>query len=370
VVRHLIAKLDALEFEQRVCVMRGYDAALVEAAQIGGSIVQVGDSAERLQFPLLALLRVMRDFRPFIVHTRNWGALEAILAARLAGVPRTIHSEHGYELDTIGGLPWRRRLIRRGLYSLTDVLFTVSNQLREFHARQAGISRGRVRVLRNGVDTERFAFRREFRVAVRAQLGISSSSVVIGSVGRMVAIKDYPLTLECVSQLIQRGHDVHVLLVGTGSELAALQQRVCKSPELNRRVHFCGFSDRIPEMLSAMDIFVQASRGEGMSNTLLEAMATGLPLVASDVGGNSEVIVNRETGYLFPPGDRAALVHYLDVLIGSAELRCRLGRAGRQRALKEFNVDRMLDEYRELYRELAAGPEAFAACEESTECVG
>jgi hypothetical protein len=84
VVRQLIAKLDAGEFEQRVCAMRGYDAALVEAAQLGGSIVQVGDSTERLQFPLLALLRVMRSFRPHIVHTRNWGALEAIFAARLA----------------------------------------------------------------------------------------------------------------------------------------------------------------------------------------------------------------------------------------------------------------------------------------------
>jgi sugar transferase (PEP-CTERM/EpsH1 system associated) len=370
VVRQLIAKLDAGEFEQRVCAMRGYDAALVEAAQLGGSIVQVGDSTERLQFPLLALLRVMRSFRPHIVHTRNWGALEAIFAARLAGVPSTIHSEHGYDLDTVAGFPWRRRLIRRSLYFLTDVFFTVSNQLREFHAQQAGISLGRIRVLRNGVDTERFAFRREFRVAVRAQLGIASNSVVVGSVGRMVAIKDHPLTLEAVSQLIQSGHDVHALLVGTGPELVALQQRVCKSPELNGRVHLCGFSDRIPEMLSAMDIFVQASRAEGMSNTLLEAMAAGLPLVASNVGGNSEVIVNGETGYLFPPGDRAALVHHLDGLMGSAQLRSRLGRTGRQRALRELNVHRMLDQYRKLYRELAARPEALGACEESPECVG
>ena len=354
VVQHLISGLAAPEFEHRLCAMRGFDPALVRAAQCEDRIVQAGDSSERFQFPLFHLVRLMRSFRPHIVHTRNWGALEAVLAARLAGVPATVHSEHGYDLETIGGLPLRRRLIRRGLYSLTDVLFTVSKELRKFHAQQASISALRIRVLYNGVDTKRFAFRSESRIAVRAELGIPSESVLVGSVGRMVAIKDHLLTLKGVSQLIERGRDVRVLLVGTGSELTNLQAQVRASSELNGRVHFCGFSDRIPELLNAMDIFVQASRAEGMSNTLLEAMATGLPLLATRVGGNSEVVADGETGYLFQSGNCAALVDRLDGLVGCPDLRRQLGQASRRRAVQEFSLKRMLDEYRKLYRELAA----------------
>jgi sugar transferase (PEP-CTERM/EpsH1 system associated) len=362
VVRRLITSLDAPEFEHCVCAMRGFDPALVRAAQFETRIFKVGDPSERFQFPLVRLVRIMRRLRPHIVHTRNWGALEAILAARLAGVPATVHSEHGYDLDSIAGLPWRRRLIRRGLYSLTDVLFTVSKELQEFHAKQTSISAGRIRVLYNGVDTERFAFRSESRIEARAELGIPSESMVVGSVGRMVAIKDHRLILEAVSLLIQGGHDVRALLVGAGPELGHLQQRVRDSVELNGRVYFCGFSDRVPDFLNAMDIFVQSSRAEGMSNTLLEAMATGLPLLATRVGGNSEVIADGESGYLFQTGDCADLVYHLSYLINSLELRCQLGRASRRRALRKFSVHRMVQEYRNLYRELALTRGIFLPC--------
>jgi sugar transferase (PEP-CTERM/EpsH1 system associated) len=354
VVRRLIASLDTLEFQQNVCVMRGFDAALASATQCEDRIFQAGDSCERFQFPLLRLMRIMRRLRPHVVHTRNWGALEAVLAARLAGVPATVHSEHGYDMDTISGLPLRRRVIRRHMYALTDVLFTVSNELREFHARQASIPADRIRVLYNGVDAERFAFRSQARAETRARLGIRSESVVVGSVGRLVPIKDYPLTFRGISQLIQRGHDIVFLLVGGGPELDTLEQLVRDSSELNGRVHFLGFSDRIPELLSAMDIFVQTSRAEGMSNTLLEAMATSLPLLATRVGGNSEIIVHGETGYLFPPGDCATLIRHLNSLVSSTALRWQLGQAGRRRTLKEFSIERMLDEYRKLYQGLAA----------------
>lgn len=354
VVQRLIASLSALEFQQDICVMRGFDAALASAARCEEHIVQAGDSSERFQFPLLRLVQIMRRLRPHIVHTRNWGALEAVLAARFAGVPAAVHSEHGYDMHSLRGLPLRRRLIRRGLYSLTDVVFTVSKELRQFHALQVNIPPARIRVVYNGVDTERFAFRNESRAAVRAQLGINPETVVVGSVGRMVPIKDYPLTLCGVSRLMQRGHDLRMLLVGAGPEVVALQQLVRDSAQLNGRVHFCGFSDRIPELLSAMDVFVQASQAEGMSNTLLEAMATGLPVLATRVGGNPEVIADGQTGYLFPSGDCPALLRHLEPLVSSAPLRHQLGEAGRRRALQEFSLALMLDKYRSLYRELAA----------------
>jgi sugar transferase (PEP-CTERM/EpsH1 system associated) len=343
--------------------MRGFDPELVGAAHLEDRIVQVGEPSEGFQFPLPRLVRAMRDARPHIVHTRNWGALEAILAARIAGVPVTIHSEHGYDLKMLNGIPFRQRLVRKTLYSMTDALFTVSSELREFHARQAGISRGRIQVLYNGVDTGKYKPRNELRAAILAELGIPAQSVVVGSVGRMVAIKDYPFTLRVVSELLQRGHDMHLLLVGAGPELPSLQDLVRNSAILQGRVHFCGFSNEISRFLNAMDIFVQASRAEGMSNTLLEAMASGLPLVAARVGGNPEVVSEGETGFLFALGDEAAMFGCIDRLASDPELRRGMGETSRQRALQRFSLERMLNEYRKLYQRLAAGRGIVAARE-------
>lgn len=363
VVQRLISSLDAPEFEHRVCAMRGFDEDLVRAAQLNGRIEQAGDPAERFQFPLFRLVRIMRKLRPHIVHTRNWGALEAILAARISGVPATVHSEHGYDLDMLSSLPWRRRVIRKGLYSLTDRLFTVSNELRDYHARQAGISPNRFRVLHNGVDTERFAPQSEVRASMRMQLGIPAESIVVGSVGRMVAIKDYPLTLRAMSGLIRQGRNIQLLLVGAGPELPALQHLATESALLKGRVHFCGFAEQIPALLNAMDVFVQSSRAEGMSNTLLEAMSSGLPIVATEVGGNPEVLSVGETGWLFTPGDAPALASKVEQLVCSADLRRQMGLAGRNRALREFSVGKMLGEYRNLYHELATSRGILAARE-------
>lgn len=361
VVQRLIARLDAPEFEHRVCAMRGYDSDLVRAAHLEGRVSQVGKPSEGFQFPLRSLTRTMREIRPHIVHTRNWGALEAILAARITGVPITVHSEHGYDLKMLDGIPLRQRLIRRSLYSLTNAIFTVSNELREFHARQAGISPARIQVLYNGVDTQQFRPRTELRVTMLAELGIPAQSIVVGSVGRMVAIKDYPLTMRILAGLIGKGLDLHLVLVGTGPELTPLQEIVRDSTVLNGRVHFCGFSNRISHLLNGMDIFVQASRAEGMSNTLLEAMASGLPLVAARVGGNPEVIAEDETGLLFAPGDEATMSDCIERLANSPELRSRMGEAGRDRALKKFSVDQMLEGYRNLYRNLAVARGVLAA---------
>jgi len=353
VVCRLVSGLDPAEFAHHVCAMRGFDPNIVSGTRLEGRVLQVGHSSERFQFPLVPLVRAMRSLRPDIVHTRNWGALEAVLAARIARVPVVIHSEHGYDLDMLRGLPWRRRILRKGFYALTDALFAVSDELRSYHAQQAGLSKVRFRLLYNGVDTVQFAPRRETRAAVRDQLGIPQNSVVIGSVGRMVAVKDYPLTMRAVGNFA-KNRDIHLLLVGSGPELPALQQIANQDVSLQGRVHFCGFSDNVAPLLNTMDIFVQASRAEGMSNTLLEAMASGLPLLATDVGGNPEVVKDGEVGWLFAPGDTPALARHIDALTSFAELRDRMGTAGRQRALQYFSVDRMLSEYRDLYRQLAA----------------
>lgn len=339
------------EFEQRICTTHGYDAEFVRSKLSGKEIYVAGSPELRLQFPLFRLTRIMRSYKPHIVHARNWGALEAVLAAKLAGVPVVVHSEHGYEVDMFAGLPLRRRMFRRAAYAVADAVFALTRELRDFHARQAWVGPESIGVIYNGVDTERFAPKRESRVAMRAELGLPVDSFVIGSVGRLVPIKDHATLLKAAARLAETGMDVRVLLVGSGPESENLRRQAAGL--LPGRVYLAGDSDRVPEMLNAMDVFVLPSLGEGMSNTLLEAMACGLPALATNVGGNPEIIENDADGCLFTPGDFEWLAAKLKVLASDRGLASQMGAAARRRATETFSLSGMIKNYRDFYFDLA-----------------
>jgi sugar transferase (PEP-CTERM/EpsH1 system associated) len=341
-------------FEHRLCATRASDAEFVRTFDLGDILSVAGSARSGLQFPLFRLRKIFRQYRPHIVHTRNWGGLEAIPAARLAGVPVVIHSEHGYEVEQLGGLPRRQRIFRRMAYAMADSVFTVTRELRNFHSAQAWVNPERIRVIHNGVNTQRFAPSAETQDRVRGELEVAADAVLIGSVGRMVPIKDYGTLLSAMIRLVERGMNLQALLVGDGPKLESLKREASESPALRGRVKFTGASDRVPELLNAMDIFVLSSLREGMSNTLLEAMSCGLPIVASRAGGNEETISDGQSGFLFDAGDDQALAERIERLVVNAELRRAMSEAARNRALAEFSLDTMIERYRGLYLDAAA----------------
>jgi sugar transferase (PEP-CTERM/EpsH1 system associated) len=349
----VIAGLGNRDFEHQLCAIRGFQTDLANLPELSGKVVVAGGKESGFQFLLFRLARIMRAFKPHIVHSRNWGAIEAIPAARLAGVPVAIHSDHGYELEILAGLPLRQRLLRRAVYSMSDAVFSVTGDLRNYHERQAGVSPGRIRVIRNGVDTARFAPRPEARFETRRKFNIPAESFVIGTVGRVVPIKDHITLLKAARILAGRGMDVRVLLAGSGPGLPALREFAASDPDLAGRVTLPGACDNVPEVLNALDVFVLPSISEGMSNTILEAMASGLPVVATRVGGNPELI-EEDSGWLFAPGQVEELAHHLERLERASDLCREMGEAGRRRAVVEFSLERMIADYRNLYRELAA----------------
>jgi len=163
-------------FEHRIYCIRGFDAELTQSCLRPDQVVALNLRSSRLSFFLLPLLRAIRSYRPDIVHSRNWGAIEAVLAARLAAVPVVIHSEHGYEIESLSHTPVRQQWMRRLVCSVADAVFTVSWELRGFHASQAGIRPDRIRVLMNGVDAQTFAAARQDRARMRSR---SESPLVI-----------------------------------------------------------------------------------------------------------------------------------------------------------------------------------------------
>lgn len=354
---NVAAGLSGPQFENRFCVVRNFDheSALIERLRVEPFVAGGRDA----WFFVFRLARIMRAYQPHIVHSRNWGAIEAIPAARLARVPVVIHSEHGYEVETMGGLPKRQQLFRRAVYPMADAVFTVTQELRDYHAGQVQIAPEKIRVIQNGVDTDRFAPNPAVRQGARRKLGLDPGTVVIGNVGRMVLIKDHTTLLKAAAVVISRGVDIRVLLAGSGPELEKHRNTVAESPELAGRVFFLGATENVSEVLNAMDLFVLPSLLEGMSNTILEAMASGLPVVATRVGGNPDLVADAETGWLFSPGDVSELAKRIEQLARGNELRCRFGDAARKRAKQQFSLGAMIERYRGLYLELAGKRKIF-----------
>jgi sugar transferase (PEP-CTERM/EpsH1 system associated) len=353
-VLKVIRGLGEDDFAHQICAVRGIDEEFAKQESIQPPPYSADSSRNGFQFPLFRIKRIMQEFRPHIVHSRNFGALEAIPAARLAGVPVAIHSEHGYELEILRGLPARRRILCRCFYGMADAVFTVTDDLRKYHAAQSWLPASRFQVLYNGVDTERFVPNPLSAPRTRSEFGIPGGRFLIGSVGRLVPIKDQKTLLRAAEILRSNGVDVHVLLAGAGPEMHNLQKYVAESSSLAGRVTFPGASNRVPELLNAMDTFVLPSICEGMSNTILEAMACGVPAIVTRTGGNPELIAEGRSGYLFPAGNVEMLSTLLSQFAESSASRHEFGVSARRRAVENFSLAGMVQRYQEMYTQLAS----------------
>jgi len=299
----------------------------------------------------IKLALAIRRFRPAVVHARNWSTWpDAVFAGWFAPRHRLVFSFHGWDTDRpVNPL---RAVICRQLARWTDGLCGVSRSAMRQFAAETGLPAERFEVIPNGVDTTRFRPRPDGG-EVRRELGIAPDTVVIGSVGRLEPVKDYETLLAASAQLPRHPpYRCDVLLVGDGSERRRLVE-LCGTLGIAGRVHFVGWRDDPPRMMAAMDLFAMTSRREGLSNALLEAMACGLPVVATAVGGNTEVIDDRVHGRLVKPGDTEGLVGALIDLIRNKHARQRMGRHARTRVVRDYDVTRTLRRYADLYRRMA-----------------
>lgn len=341
----VISGLDPQRFENVICTVAPVPAGIGN----GFHCVSLNRTGRKTGSLVADFARLFRKVKPDIVHSRNWGAIEAVLAAKLARVPRVIHSEHGRDINTMNGDPWRRRVFRRFAYGLADEVFAVSRELREHYSAQVGIAKSRIGFVPNGVDTERFHPDDEARIRMRSQLGISPTAFIAGTVGRLDPVKDHKTLLQAAELLGGSAADCHIVIVGGGPEHEILKARIAASPALRSRVHLAGESAQPEHWLNAFDVFILPSLSEGMSNTLLEAMATALPCVVTDVGANPDLIDDRESGYLVPVRDVNAIADRVFRLAVDPQLRFRMGQRGRMKVTKEFSMVRMLENYTRLY---------------------
>ena len=313
-------------------------------------VVDLSRLIPRDHFFPVRLAAVLRKLNPDIVHSRNWGCVDAVLAARLAGVPLSIHGEHGRDAVDPQGLNLRRRLIRRVLSPMVTRFVTVSDDLRRWLVDYVGIRADKVVRIHNGVDVDRFTAGGHDEG--RRALGLASTDVVVGAVGRLDPVKDHATLLEAFAQIPDRPPNWKLVIIGEGALRPRLEARVAR-PDLNGRVHLIGERSDVPLIMKGLDLYAISSIAEGISNTLLEAMSSGLPVVATRAGGNPELVEEGTNAKLVAVGDVNAMSTALNEYLRNSELRARDGRASRQRILERFTLERMADAYDRLYCSLS-----------------
>lgn len=334
-------------FDHFVCCIRepgGHEETFRAA---GGEVTVIGKRQGHDWRVPWRIGRLCRELRPHIVHTRNWGAIEGVVAGRVARVPVVIHGEHGSDSAERSAAYQRRARVRRLLLPLVDRVVVVSSHLEHWLVEEIGIPKSRVTLIANGVDHRQFQPTAN-RDRIRHELGYGAQHLVVGALGRLHPIKNH-VTLVAAFDAVRRDQpDARLVIVGDGPERRALEHEVARR-HLRDTVLLAGEHNDVRPWLAAMDIFAQPSLLEGSSNAILEAMSAGLPVIATHTGGTPDLVHDGISGRLVAPMDTFALAAAIRAYGASPEVRAAHGRAGRQTVLDHYSVERMVRDYVHVY---------------------
>ncbi len=340
---------------------RGHQILIVSLTSLGPMGLEArasGIATESLDMPrgfpdprgLVRLIRLVRQWRPDVLHSHMVHANLMARALRLfVRVPILVSTIHNiYE----GGRLWMAGY--RLTNGLVDHMTIISEAAAERFVRERIVPKALLRVVPNGVDTALFRdVPAGTREGLRASLGLGAEFVWL-AVGRFEIAKDYPNMLRAFARVHQRHPEAVLLLVGRGS-LQQETEALASSLGLVGAVRFLGVRGDVPALTRAADAYVMSSAWEGMPMVLLEAAAGGLPIVATMVGGNGEVVSDEESGRLVPPRDADALGSaMLRVMALAAEERRRMGERGREHVRMQYGLSRVVERWEALYREVAA----------------
>jgi glycosyltransferase involved in cell wall biosynthesis len=296
--------------------------------------------------PILRLVQIIRKWQPDVVHSHMVHAnLLARIVRPLAPFPVLVCTAHN--IDEGGRL-------REVLYRLTDPFCDLTTQVSqaglERYVHVGAVPRHKICYIPNGVDTERFKPNLEDRLKVRKELGVEG--FVWLAVGRFDPPKDYPNMLQAFARVVHKHLNTMLLIAGDGP-LRKTMENMTRELGVEKHVKFLGIRRDIPQLMNAADAYVMSSEWEGMPMVLLEASACGLPIVATNVGGNAEIVLDGQTGFLVPPKSPEALSQaMLRMMDLPEEVREKMGKQARKHIESNFSLDRIVDCWEALYYEL------------------
>lgn len=296
---------------------------------------------------IFKLTRLLRKIKPDIVHTRNWSGMDGIFAAKLAGITKIIHGEHGWDMFDPFGKNLKRKIIRQVTSAFVCKYTCVSRQLAGWLQDDVGV-RKEIRQIYNGVNIRKLIpVDSTKKRLLRRRYKMPENALIIGSIGRLDAIKNHRLLIKTFQYVSKKYPRVFLVVVGDGPERMSLEKIS------DKYVRFLGTRSDVHSIFSCLDLFILPSLNEGISNTILEAMASGIPVIASNVGGNPELIQHGLNGFLSPPNDSYRLFRLIENYINNPELGPQHGKAGRKQAVTNFSIESMVKQYEDVYRNAA-----------------
>jgi sugar transferase (PEP-CTERM/EpsH1 system associated) len=309
---------------------------------------------------MVTLWKLLRQIRPDLVHTRNLAALEAQFVAAAAGIRATVHGEHGRDVFDLHGRNWKYNLLRRAARPFVSNYIAVSRDLETWLRQVVGVPPRKLHQIYNGVDSVKFHPREGARPDVLPRGFADAGSAVFGSVGRMVEVKDYPTLTRAFIRLQQkypeRAANARLVMVGDGPARATCLD-LLRQAGMDGLAWLPGERHDIATLMQAFDVFVLPSKNEGISNTILEALASGLPVIATAVGGNVELVEDGVNGRLVAAGDAQDMAQALLGYLGGAEASARIAGHGwnaRLCAEQRFSIPVMAEAYATVYDQTLA----------------
>ena len=293
---------------------------------------------------LYRLSRLLKQLQPAVIHTRNWSGIDGVLAARAGGIKTIVHGEHGWGMDDPYGMNPKRRWIRRFADMGVRHYTCVSKQMKSWLEDDINVHRPVTQVY-NGIDTQKFRpADDEEKRRLRDRFELAEDWPVIGIVARLDPIKNHRCLFEAFQQIRKVLPKLSLLVVGDGPERPALEAAA------GGGIRFLGNREDVSDIYRALDLFVLSSDNEGISNTVLEAMATGLPVVAARTGGNPELIDDGVTGTLFSPGNADGLAAAISTYLQYPGMAQDHGLQARKSVESRFSVVEMTAAYESVWR--------------------
>ncbi len=300
----------------------------------------------------LRLYRLLRKIQPAIVHTRNLATIECQLPTFLSGVRYRLHGEHGWDVFDPQGENKKYQWLRRVFKPLVKHYIPLSKELERYLRHKIKVPENKITRICNGVDTEIFFPSKQGRAIVPNCPFTSKTHFIVGTVGRMHGVKDQLTLVKAFIHLVERDPSLkdrlRLMLVGNGPLREQAQEMLDKA-NTGSIAWLPGERNDIPQILRGMDLFVLPSLAEGISNTILEAMATGLPVIATDVGGNPDLVSDEDTGLLVPKESPVEMAKAIARYLENPQLIGQHGANALKRIQDGFSLSAMVDRYLTVY---------------------
>lgn len=348
VIYNLATGIDRTQFDLKLLCLQAIGPLSDKLLKIGVKSDLMGRMIPGLSMIYSpGLINYIRQSGCHIVHTHSGCWSKVASACALLPQVKLVYTDHGRSYPELKQLIFLDRIASR----FTDKMVAVGTPLRDYLVNTVGLSSDKIITIRNGIDTERFRPGGQ-RSEVRQEFGLADSDIVIAMVARLAKVKNHAFLLRAFKQVSEGRGNVKLMIIGDGELRQDLQTQV-SNLGIDGNVIFCGDRTDVPRLLDGADIATLCSDSEGISLTILEEMSFGLPVVATDVGGNPTIIQTGENGFIVPVGDIDSYVSCLSKLVDDGNLRRSIGIIAHQTVVDNWSLTAMVSQYQDLYRTLA-----------------